>query len=81
MKIPDTIELIALLGMAISILASIIVRLTPSKTDDEKVNGFILKFMRVLAWLPTIGINPQTKKLQQAYEELKAKQDGTKPIT
>ena len=79
MKIPDFIEVFALFGMIISILATVIVRLTPSTTDDEKVNAVISKFMKVLQWLPTIGVNPQTKKLQEAYEELKAKQDVTKP--
>lgn len=79
MKVPDIIQVIALLGMVVSILATIVVRLTPSTTDDEKVSAIIAKFMKVLQWLPTIGVNPQTKKLQEAYEELKAKQDGTKP--
>ena len=78
-KIPDFIQVFALFGMIISILATVIVRLTPSTTDDEKVNAVISKFMKVLQWLPTIGVNPQTKKLQEAYEELKVKQDGTKP--
>lgn len=79
MKVPDIIQVIALLGMVVSILATIVVRLTPSTADDEKVSAIIAKFMKVLQWLPTIGINPQTKKLQEAYEELKAKQDANKP--
>lgn len=79
MKVPDIIQVLALLGMVVSILATIVVRLTPSTTDDEKVSAIIAKFMKVLQWLPTIGINPQTKKLQEAYEELKAKQDANKP--
>jgi predicted PurR-regulated permease PerM len=79
MKIPDIVQVIALLGMVVSILATIVVRLTPSTTDDEKVSAIITKFMKVLQWLPTIGVNPQTKKLQEAYEELKAKQDANKP--
>jgi len=79
MKVPDIIQVIALLGMVVAILATIVVRLTPSTTDDEKVSAIIAKFMKVLQWLPTIGVNPQTKKLQEAYEELKAKQDVNKP--
>lgn len=75
-KIPDLIQAVSLIGMVISILATIIVRLTPSKTDDEKLSAFMQKFLKVLAWLPTIGVNPQTKKLQEAYEELKAKYDN-----
>lgn len=79
MKVPDIIQVIALFGMVISLVATVVVRLTPSKTDDEQVSNFVAKFMKVLAWLPTIGVNPQTKKLQEAYEELKAKQDANKP--
>ncbi len=72
-KIPDVIHLIALLGMAVTILATILVRLTPSKTDDEAVGAFAEKLNKVLHWLPTIGINPKTKALEEAYEELKKK--------
>lgn len=77
-KIPDFIQLFALLGMVLTILATIIVRLTPSKVDDEKVDAFALKIMKALSWLPTIGINPRTQALEQAYKELKEKQDAPK---
>jgi DNA polymerase I-like protein with 3'-5' exonuclease and polymerase domains len=77
-KIPDWIEAIALLGMSLSILATVLVRLTPSKADDEKVDEFIKKFQKVLHWMPTIGVNPNTKKLQEAYDELKAKSEQPK---
>jgi hypothetical protein len=72
-KIPDVIELIALFGMAVSILATLIVRVIPGTKDDEAVNKFIGFFLKGLKWLPTIGVNPQTKKLEEAYAELKAK--------
>lgn len=73
-KVPDLLQVVALIGMAVSILATLLVRLTPSKADDEavgKVTGFIV---RALQWLPTVGINPQTKSLEAAYLELKAKE-------
>jgi hypothetical protein len=75
-KIPDIIQLIALLGMALSVLATILVRITPSKADDEKVDAIVQKFQKVLHWLPTIGVNPNTKKLQEAYEELKKQSES-----
>lgn len=78
LKIPDFVQVFALLGMVISILATVVVRITPSTTDDEKVNSIVAKFLKVLHWLPTIGVNPQTKKLQEAYEELKAKNEPPK---
>lgn len=72
-QVPDIIQVIALLGMAISLLASIIVRITPTKSDDEKLDLFLAKFLKVLAWLPTIGINPRTKEMEKALEELRKK--------
>lgn len=77
-KIPDFIQAFALLGMCLSILATIVVRITPDKADDEKVSSFVEKFQKVLHWMPTLGINPNTKKLQEAYEELKAKSEQPK---
>ncbi len=77
-KIPDLIQVIALLGMAVSILATLIVRLTPSKSDDEAVGKVTAFFLKLLHWMPTIGVNPQTKKLEEAYAELKAQEQEVK---
>lgn len=55
---------------ALVIIATIVVRFTPSKEDDLKVQGLAAKFFRFMAYLPTIGINPRTKKLEEAYKEL-----------
>lgn len=77
-KLPElkdiVVAILAILG-AIVVLSTAIVRATPSKADDKYLDGFAVNFFKVMAWLPTIGINPQTKKLQEAYEELKAKDD------
>ena len=51
----------------LTIGATIIVRLTPNKEDDlkaEKISGKIWKYINML---PTVGINPRTKKLEDAY--------------
>ena len=66
-------NLCALIG-AISILATVVVRLTPSKSDDEIVYGAAAKFWKFVSYLPTIGINPRTQKLEEAYKELKGEQ-------
>ena len=71
-KIPDLIQAIALIGMCLSILATIVVRITPSESDNLKVDAVIQNFMKLLSWMPTIGLNPNTKRLREAYEELKA---------
>lgn len=72
-KVPDVVELVALFGMVVSILATLIARLIPGKKDDEAVGKVVGFFLKLLHWAPTIGVNPQTKKLEEAYAELKAK--------
>jgi Trk-type K+ transport system membrane component len=70
-KIMEWVPFVAQLFMGLSILATVVVRVIPGEKDDAavgKVVGFILK---ALAWLPTIGVNPQTKKLEDALKELK----------
>ena len=79
-KIPDFIEAFALLGMLVSIMATVLVRLTPTKSDDEKVAKVVGKIQKALSYLPTLGINPRTQLLEQQLKEmqekLKAKENG-----
>lgn len=72
LKVPDFVQVIALLLMALVILATLIAKLTPTTKDDEFVEGAASKVLKLIAWLPTFGINPKTKKLEEAYQELKA---------
>lgn len=53
----------------LTIGATIIVKLTPSKSDDlkaEKISGKIWKYINML---PTLGINPRTKAIEAAYKD------------
>lgn len=73
-KIPDWLNFASVILSSVVVIATVISRLTPSKKDDEitgKVAGLLFKAIK---WLPTLGVNPQTKKLEQAYEELKKKE-------
>lgn len=56
---------------AITVLATVVVKLTPTKTDDQMVSKFGKGFVKVMQWLPTIGINPHTKKLEETIMELR----------
>jgi hypothetical protein len=61
---------------ALVILLTIIAKLTPNKKDDEiasKAGKLLLKFFN---FLPKFGVNPSTKKLEAAYEELKPSEDS-----
>lgn len=85
-KIPDIIQLICIGLTILMIVATFIARLTKSKADDDFVANCGSKLMKVLQWLPTIGVNPRTKELESAYvslkienAELKAQADGNPP--
>lgn len=56
---------------AITVLATVIVKFTPTKTDDQMVSKVGKAFVKILQWLPTIGINPRTKKLEETIMELR----------
>jgi hypothetical protein len=72
-KIPDTLQLISLIMSVLTLAATVIVRLTPTKTDDQAVGKFSKYLVKVLQWLPTLGVNPQTKKLEETIMELREK--------
>jgi hypothetical protein len=69
--LPQYIEILCQLIGAVAVLATVVVRLTPSPKDDDFLHGFMAKFLKVISYLPTIGINPRTKKLEEAYKEMK----------
>lgn len=71
LKIKEYAPLVMQLLGALVISATVIVKLTPSPKDDEMAHGFAGKFFKFLSYLPTIGINPRTKKLEEAYNDLK----------
>ena len=54
---------------ALVIAATCVVKLTPSSKDDAVVADIGSKFLKFLSYLPTIGINPRTKKIEEAYLE------------
>lgn len=72
-NLPRHIEIACQIVGAVAIVATIIVRVTPSKKDDESVMKIASGFWRIISYLPTIGINPQTKKLEDAYKEVAEK--------
>jgi len=66
--LPSIVELTSQLLGALVIVATVIAKLTKTPKDDEvvgKVRGYTLKTLR---YLPTLGINPQTKSLEEAIE-------------
>lgn len=73
-KVPEIVQVIALLGMAVTIVATLIARITVTPKDDEVAGKFGAIVVKLIKWLPTVGMNPHTAKLEEAYAELKAKE-------
>ena len=69
MKIQPLVEILSYLVLGLVITATALARLTPSPKDDEAVGKIKAMVLLALKFLPTIGINPQTKKLEEATKE------------
>lgn len=82
-KIPDWVELIAIFLMALTVIATILARVTPTKADDEYVSKFHKLLMKAIAFAPTIGMNPRTKQLEETIKILQTKVEASdaKPET
>ena len=79
-KIPSWIKWIPTVFTGLIIVATVAVRFTETKADDEKVNKIKGILMGILHRFPTLGLNPATKKMQEALMVLsgeKAKETET----
>lgn len=65
MYVEAAIEIIGIL----TVLATVISKLTPSPKDDEAVAGFKLKFEKLMAWLPTFGYNKHQSVVEKSKEK------------
>jgi len=61
-----------LLGSLV-VVATIVVRVTPSESDNKYLAKALSVFNKLLFWAPTLGVNPNTKKLMEAQKELEKK--------
>lgn len=69
-KLPEWIEAIAkLLGGLCLVATPVSKYLVKGDKDDVAVKSFGNQLAKVLAWFPTIGINPRTKKLEEILKE------------
>lgn len=75
-NLPQIIEVISHGLMILVVVATFIVQLTPTKSDDEKLMKWLDMIHKAIKWLPTIGVNPKTKELENYYESQK-KNGGT----
>ena len=62
------------LGLVIlQVVATVIVRLTPTPKDDEFLTSFRSRFLKAMSILPTWGTNPLTKKAFNVLKEMDQK--------
>jgi hypothetical protein len=73
-KAPMMLENLAQALGILVLVATFIAKLTPSPADDGKVHKISDMIHKLIGYLPTIGINPNTKKLQEAFEGMKVHQ-------
>jgi len=67
--LPGWVRLIPELFTAAVLLATVLVRLTPTPKDDEVVGKARKLLLDFFQRFPTIGTNPQTKKLKEALKK------------
>lgn len=63
-------EPISMATLCVTIIATIIARLTPSKADDETMSKINKAVLKAVDFLPTIGINPRVKQLEETVKML-----------
>lgn len=68
------IQMIPDLLFSIMLLATLISKLTPNKTDDEKISIINSQLQKVISFLPTLGVDKRTKALEEAYLQLSEKE-------
>ncbi len=71
--VPAIVQTASLILTSLTLLATVIARITPTKRDDQymtSVTRFVLSILKVM---PTLGVNPQTKKMEETIMELREK--------
>ncbi len=68
--LPLVEDILSIIG-AITVLATFLVKLPIFKRFENEVGAVASYFLKIVRWLPTIGVNPRTKLLEKQLEELK----------
>ena len=73
-QIIQYIELGAEILGSLTMLATLLVRIPGLSQYADDVGGFAKKLMKVLSYLPTLGVNPNTKQLEERVKHLEVYQ-------
>lgn len=58
-----------LLGVLV-VISTVAVRFTTSKSDDKKMKILGSRFFKYMSYMPTFGINPRTKLLEEMFKDI-----------
>jgi hypothetical protein len=64
------LDMLSHIVFGLVIMATAIVRLTPTKSDDKKLSEILVKVHKLFSYLPTMGINPKTKELEDLQKKV-----------
>ena len=70
-KIMDAVPYVLQALGALVVAATAVVRITPDNKDDIVADSVGNKFFKFVSYLPSLGINPRTQKVEEAYKELR----------
>lgn len=69
-KLPEYLSMGAQILAGLVVVATTVARITPSAADNATVKKYADMILKVISYLPTLGVNPKTKELEKAYSEL-----------
>ena len=70
-QLPEWAQILLSLLGSLVVLGTCIARITPSKKDDEIVGKAEKIWHKIILFIPSLGMNPKTKKMQESLAELK----------
>ena len=66
------IDSIANVVLSLTVLATMLVRIPALQKYADEVDGFARMLLKICARLPTFGVNPYTKRLNEYYKQHEA---------
>lgn len=72
-QMQQIVNLLAQIVLLVTALASILVRVYP-KGDSTKMAGYLAVLHKWAAYLPTFGVNPRTRQLEELVKAITADQ-------
>ncbi len=76
----NILEKAAYVISVVAVIATVVAKLTPDPKDDGVVKKISDIIFMVIAYLPTFGVNPKTKKLEEMVKQLQKQLEEKKDV-